>query len=259
MIMFLAVRLLVRWRRGQLPRAPAPPRRRRAPPPAPARSTHGGRTTTRTSRRAGSAARRVQAFGIGLVHGIGGSAGVVVLLLATIPEPDRGGRCARRPRDRDRDLDGDAVLGLRLRRSPAAPCSGGCSRLRPRWASSRSPSEAWYALGAVGARAVRTVSDAETQRRGDLFPSVCYASGRSKPFGELTARRGQRTRRTSCATRRGGVRRRRSASVAMAWGELARLMDGSRAPAPSPPSTARRWSSWPSGSGSCMPGGSMLL
>ncbi len=46
MIVFLAGRLLLRWRQGRSP---------------------------------------VQAFGIGLVHGMGGSAGVGVLLLATIP------------------------------------------------------------------------------------------------------------------------------------------------------------------------------
>jgi hypothetical protein len=59
----LAVSLLVRWRRGQLElhRHVHPPRRARTP---------------------------LQAFAIGLVHGTGGSAGVGVLLLATIH--DRG-------------------------------------------------------------------------------------------------------------------------------------------------------------------------
>jgi high-affinity nickel permease len=57
MIIALAVRLLVRWRRGELGH----------------RHGHGGRT-------------RLQAYGIGLVHGMGGSAGVGLLLLAGIPD-----------------------------------------------------------------------------------------------------------------------------------------------------------------------------
>jgi hypothetical protein len=62
-IMALAARLLVRWRRGQLLGA-------------------GG------SQRAGHVPRArsaLGAYGIGLVHGMGGSAGVGVLLLAAIP------------------------------------------------------------------------------------------------------------------------------------------------------------------------------
>lgn len=58
-IVYLAARLLVRWRRGEL-RFHAHPH------------THGART-------------RAGAFTIGLVHGMGGSAGVGVLLLASVP------------------------------------------------------------------------------------------------------------------------------------------------------------------------------
>jgi high-affinity nickel permease len=57
-IVYLAVRLLVRWRRGAL-RFHAHPH------------VHGGRTPT-------------GAFAIGLVHGVGGSAGVGVLVLASV-------------------------------------------------------------------------------------------------------------------------------------------------------------------------------
>jgi high-affinity nickel permease len=57
LIMALALRLLVRWRRGLL---------------------GGSRHVAVRSRRA--------AYGIGLVHGIGGSAGVGLLLLAAIPD-----------------------------------------------------------------------------------------------------------------------------------------------------------------------------
>src|SRR6185436_825353 len=60
MIIGLAVWLLVRWRRGQLQVHPHP--------------------HVHTVRARGP----LQAFGIGLVHGMGGSAGVGVLLLATI-------------------------------------------------------------------------------------------------------------------------------------------------------------------------------
>jgi hypothetical protein len=57
LIVALAVWLLVRWRRGAFHVHPHPHRRPRTP---------------------------LQAFGIGLVHGMGGSAGVGVLLLATV-------------------------------------------------------------------------------------------------------------------------------------------------------------------------------
>jgi high-affinity nickel permease len=57
-IIYLALRLLVRWRRGEL--------RFHAHPHA-----HGTRT-------------RTAAFAIGLVHGVGGSAGVGVLILASV-------------------------------------------------------------------------------------------------------------------------------------------------------------------------------
>jgi high-affinity nickel-transport protein len=57
-IVYLAVRLLARWRRGDLHVHAHP-------------GTHGGRT-------------RIGAFGIGLVHGMGGSAGVGVLIVASV-------------------------------------------------------------------------------------------------------------------------------------------------------------------------------
>jgi len=62
LIMALAIRLLLRWRGGEL----------RA-----AEHSHPG---------AGRARTPLQAYGIGLVHGMGGSAGVGVLLLAAIPD-----------------------------------------------------------------------------------------------------------------------------------------------------------------------------
>ena len=62
LIVFLAVRLLVRWRHGAFDRS--------------AGAGHDHRHPVRTS---------YGAFAIGLVHGMGGSAGVGVLLLAAIP------------------------------------------------------------------------------------------------------------------------------------------------------------------------------
>lgn len=63
LIVFLAVRLLVRWRHGAFENSPA---QGDGSHRHPVRSSYG-------------------AFGIGLVHGMGGSAGVGVLLLAAIP------------------------------------------------------------------------------------------------------------------------------------------------------------------------------
>ena len=62
LIVFLAIRLLLRWRHGMF-----------AAVPAGNDHTHGVRTG-------------FGALGIGLVHGMGGSAGVGVLLLAAIPD-----------------------------------------------------------------------------------------------------------------------------------------------------------------------------
>jgi hypothetical protein len=64
LIMGLALRLLMRWWRGELSAAPG------------SRHEHGG----------GRARSALSAYGIGLVHGMGGSAGVGVLLLAAIPD-----------------------------------------------------------------------------------------------------------------------------------------------------------------------------
>lgn len=66
LIVFLAVRLLVRWRHGRLSVAPHHHHS----------NADGHRHPVRTAS---------GAFGIGLVHGMGGSAGVGVLLLAAIP------------------------------------------------------------------------------------------------------------------------------------------------------------------------------
>jgi hypothetical protein len=69
-IVALAVRLLARWRRGALRPGHSHPHARGGAP-----------LRTRSP---------LQAYGIGLVHGIGGSAGVGVLLLAAIPDHVEG-------------------------------------------------------------------------------------------------------------------------------------------------------------------------
>jgi len=83
MIMFLAARLLIRWRRGRFHvhehRHGAVTHRHLHPHRA-----HGHEHTHDAEAQLGRSPRK--AFGIGLVHGTGGSAGVGVLLLATIPD-----------------------------------------------------------------------------------------------------------------------------------------------------------------------------
>jgi ABC-type nickel/cobalt efflux system permease component RcnA len=82
-IMALAIRLLVRWRRGQFHahahRHGAVEHRHLHPHREPGAHDHPHEPEARLGR------SPLQAFGIGLVHGMGGSAGVGVLLLATIP------------------------------------------------------------------------------------------------------------------------------------------------------------------------------
>jgi ABC-type nickel/cobalt efflux system permease component RcnA len=83
-IMFLAGRLLVRWRRGQFhahSHRHGHTRHRHLHPHGEQRGRHDH--AHEPEARLGRSPR--QAFGIGLVHGMGGSAGVGVLLLATIP------------------------------------------------------------------------------------------------------------------------------------------------------------------------------
>lgn len=84
MIMFLAVRLLVRWRRGQfhahLHTHGDVAHRHLHPHDHAAGHEHAHEPETRLGR------SPTAAFAIGLVHGTGGSAGVVVLLLATISD-----------------------------------------------------------------------------------------------------------------------------------------------------------------------------
>ncbi len=83
MIMLLALRLLLRWRRGQF-HAHAHSHgnvvHRHLHPHEHAHHDHSHKPETQLGRSPAGA------FAIGLVHGMGGSAGVAVLLLATIPD-----------------------------------------------------------------------------------------------------------------------------------------------------------------------------
>jgi ABC-type nickel/cobalt efflux system permease component RcnA len=84
-IMFLAVRLLMRWRRGHFhahSHRHGDTEHRHLHPHGQHRARHDH--AHEPEARLGRSPR--QAFGIGLVHGMGGSAGVGVLLLATIPD-----------------------------------------------------------------------------------------------------------------------------------------------------------------------------
>jgi ABC-type nickel/cobalt efflux system permease component RcnA len=83
MIIFLALRLLVRWRRGHFhahPHRHGDVEHRHLH----AHHSHGHEHAHEPEAQLGRSPW--QAFGIGLVHGTGGSAGVAVLLLATIPD-----------------------------------------------------------------------------------------------------------------------------------------------------------------------------
>jgi len=83
MIMSLAVRLLLRWRRGHFhvhPHRHGDLEHRHLHPHHSHDHEHAHEPEARLGR------SPLQAFGIGLVHGTGGSAGVAVLLLATIPD-----------------------------------------------------------------------------------------------------------------------------------------------------------------------------
>jgi len=84
MIMFLAARLLLRWRQGHFhahPHRHGDLEHRHLHPhdETGAQHDHAHEPETRLGR------SPAQAFAIGLVHGMGGSAGVGILLLATIP------------------------------------------------------------------------------------------------------------------------------------------------------------------------------
>ena len=129
MIMFLAVRLLLRWRRGSSTRTRIATARSSTahlhPHEQATRHDHAHEPEGRW------AARPSQAFGIGLVHGMGGSAGVGVLLLATIPDRAEAVAALVVLALGHRAVHGDPVLRLRLRDHPRARAQAD-ARLRAR-------------------------------------------------------------------------------------------------------------------------------
>jgi ABC-type nickel/cobalt efflux system permease component RcnA len=148
MIMFLALRLLVRWRRGQF-HAHAHSHgdvvhRHLHPHEHAHRHDHAHEPEARLGRSAAGA------FAIGLVHGMGGSAGVAVLLLATIP-------------DRAEAVAALGVLALGTAISMAllssafgyaitrGPALRRVLAFAPAMGMATLAFGAWYALGAVGA------------------------------------------------------------------------------------------------------------
>jgi ABC-type nickel/cobalt efflux system permease component RcnA len=148
MIMFLALRLLVRWRRGQF-HAHAHSHgdvvhRHLHPHEHAHRHDHAHEPEARLGRSAAGA------FAIGLVHGTGGSAGVAVLLLATIP-------------DRAEAVAALGVLALGTAISMAllssafgyaitrGPALRRVLAFAPAMGMATLAFGAWYALGAVGA------------------------------------------------------------------------------------------------------------
>jgi ABC-type nickel/cobalt efflux system permease component RcnA len=131
MIALLALWLLVRWRRGlfHLHQDHGPPH------------SHGNRGRFRTR-------SPLQAFGIGLVHGMGGSAGVGVLLLASIQ--DRGIAVVALGLFAFCTALSMAALstgwGMMLASSPAR---SSLSRLAPVLGCASLAFGVWYALGAL--------------------------------------------------------------------------------------------------------------
>jgi ABC-type nickel/cobalt efflux system permease component RcnA len=148
MIMLLAGRLLVRWQRGHFHVHPHrhgdTEHRHLHPHGAPWAHDHAHRPEARLGRSS------AQAFGIGLVHGIGGSAGVGVLLLATIPGQAEA-------------VAALGVLALGTAVSMAAlssafgyaitrgPLLGRTLAFAPGMGLATLAFGSWYALGAVGA------------------------------------------------------------------------------------------------------------
>jgi ABC-type nickel/cobalt efflux system permease component RcnA len=146
LIIALAVRLLVRWRRGRFHAHLHP---------------HGGDIHRHLHAHDSSAAHEhghevglgrspLQAFGIGLIHGIGGSAGVGLLLLAAIPSHVEGLVALVVFAAFTAISMGIAstTLGLALSRGPVLR---GFATVAPALGALSLAFGAWYALGALGA------------------------------------------------------------------------------------------------------------
>ena len=83
-IVIFAVRLLVRWRRGFFH---AHPHAHAGGPPHRHLHSHAGGSVHEHSHNTHGLRTPLSAYGVGLVHGVGGSGGLTLLLLSTIPDP----------------------------------------------------------------------------------------------------------------------------------------------------------------------------
>ena len=143
-IVILAVRLLVRWRRG-LFHAHA--------------HTHGGETHRHLHSHADDAAHEhshatplrtpLSAYGVGLVHGIGGSGGLTLLLLSTIRDPGQAtGALLIFAAGTAISM---ALLSTALGSAIAAgPVARNFERVAPILGVLAAAFGVWYALGALG-------------------------------------------------------------------------------------------------------------
>ncbi len=88
-------------------------------------------------------------YGVGLVHGIGGSGGLTLLLLSTIPDPGQatGALVIFAAGTAVSMTLLSAALGLAISRGPVARNFG---RVAPALGALGMAFGAWYALGAVG-------------------------------------------------------------------------------------------------------------
>ena len=83
-IVVFAVRLLVRWRRGFFH---VHPHAHAGGPPHRHLHSHAGGSVHEHSHNTHGLRTPLSAYGVGLVHGVGGSGGLTLLLLSTIPDP----------------------------------------------------------------------------------------------------------------------------------------------------------------------------
>jgi ABC-type nickel/cobalt efflux system permease component RcnA len=144
-IVILALRLLVRWRRGvfhahaHAHRSGETHRHLHSHADAPVHE-HSHRTALRTP---------LSAYGVGLVHGVGGSGGLTLLLLSAIPSPSEAVVALLI------FATGTAVsmallstaLGLAI---AAGPVARNFDRLAPVLGALAAAFGVWYALGALG-------------------------------------------------------------------------------------------------------------
>jgi high-affinity nickel permease len=148
---FLAVRLLLRWRRGYFhAHSHRHGEIRHTHPHVHEHAAKAGHPTTHAHRHADGIGRSpATAFGIGLIHGLGGSAGVGILLVASVA-------------DRVNAVAGlllfaaatalsmaivSAIVGYGLVRGPVAPR---LERVVPAFGAASLLFGLWYALSALG-------------------------------------------------------------------------------------------------------------